>query len=151
MTTEEQQRVQKVFDMINSAEVIQIDNGPLLNSWLSDEVKGDPDNEVFDFSWHDSEGHLYGINFTEANLLYAHVEDGLILCADSEGEATKLALYHLSRVKSSVDSSQCGWKYYNGHGGEWETDCGEVYDANDLACQSIRHCPHCNRETFVRD
>jgi hypothetical protein len=43
--------------------------------------------------------------------------------------------------------SACFWKYHNGHGGEWETQCGAWYDADDFGCSSIRRCPKCGRET----
>ena len=43
--------------------------------------------------------------------------------------------------------SACYWKYRNGHGGEWETQCGGLYDADDFGCSSIRKCPKCGRET----
>lgn len=41
----------------------------------------------------------------------------------------------------------CLWQFKNGHGGEWKTSCGALYDADDFGCSSIRKCPNCGKKT----
>lgn len=43
----------------------------------------------------------------------------------------------------------CVWKYHDSHGGEWETQCGTSYSADDFGCSSITVCPGCGRTTTV--
>ena len=82
------------------AQAVSIDNGPLLTSWDTSEVTGDPDNQIVHFSWSDDDGSEYSAIFTEGGISNATVaEDGTLHCEDHEGEQCTISLYTLQQLK----------------------------------------------------
>jgi len=156
MKPQEIKRVNSVFAMIDTADVVQIDNGPLLNSWDTDGVSGERENEILNFSWHDDEGLMYNCKIDEGGLLDACVIDGHIRCFDTEGEPTDIRVFELKDKKTHLSLGKCSWRtVMSGRTRSGNVTCGAdvllheagcgYYYAWDRKADFPTKCPHCAR------
>lgn len=90
----------KFVQMLKTAECVQLDDGPLLTSWATSEVNGDPDNEILQVSW-ESEGLLYSAKFTERGVSEGRFdsEPAVFILEDAEGSECRLRLYTLTPIR----------------------------------------------------
>lgn len=70
-----QKEIVALFDQINKADIISIDDGPVLTSWNASPVskKFDAENEILHFTW-DDEGLVFSIILCEDGLREAVVD-----------------------------------------------------------------------------
>lgn len=86
-------KVAKFMDLLGMADIVMVDDGPMLSSWDSSPATGTPDNEIARFSWEDG-GHIYSVTVTEAAVQNAeYVPDTCsFLMDDHDGERIKINL-----------------------------------------------------------
>jgi hypothetical protein len=142
------EKIDKLLRALHKANAITVNKSPLLTTWQEAVVEGQPDNQILYFSWADDAGDAYSVSITEGDFENAVVKEHAISCADHEGDPAIINLYNLVPVLIGADSPVCVWKYHQGHGGEWSTSCGEVYDADDFGCKEITQCPNCKLPTL---
>ena len=91
--------VQRILDVIDSADVLVVADSPYLHSVETDHPTGDPDNEVLRANWHDAEGLEFEVKFTEAGLLQARIEGHIVIAEDHEGQETTIELFRLAPLE----------------------------------------------------
>lgn len=91
--------VQRILDVIGSADVIVVAYSPYLHSVQTNNPTSDPDNEVRRATWSDAEGLEFEVNFAEAGLVQARIEGHTIIAEGHEGEETKIELFRLEPLE----------------------------------------------------
>ena len=91
--------MQRILNVIGSADVVVVADSPYLHSVQTDDATGDPDNEVLRANWHDAEGLEFEVKFTEAGLLQAQIEGHVVIAEDHEGQETKIELFRLAPLE----------------------------------------------------
>lgn len=92
------ERYRQLMHLFNTADVIQIDSGPLLVHWDLDEpYDPEPDDEIVYASWVDDEGLQFSVKFTARGLAYAMLDEASksFRIDDHEGEPVTLAFFML--------------------------------------------------------
>lgn len=133
-------RVRKVYDLIASAKAWGIDDSPVITDVLLDELRGDPENQVFHFTW-TVDDELYSETLTEDDLARCTLrEDGMLLFPDADGGPMSLRCFgpvaaQALQVKSKNAPHICGL------GGEHDGDCPACAEAKvasrDLAAEWV--------------
>ena len=90
------EKVHKIFNLINSADVVVIDDSPLLQSWDNYPIiDDDAENEVLFFNWTDGE-YEYSETITQDDLDNAEIINAntIAIHKDTDDEI-KISLYKL--------------------------------------------------------
>lgn len=89
---------QHLLTLLAAADAIQVDQGPLLSSWETEDPIGDPDNVVITATWEDTEG-TYTTEITESGLAAGTWSaEGVFECFDSNGHPALIELFSLKRI-----------------------------------------------------
>lgn len=76
---------------------------PLLRTWDSSPISGDPENQIAHFSWCD-EDYNFGCSLDEAGVTSgSFAEDGTFSCTDTEGEPVTLKFYRLKVLQQRAN------------------------------------------------
>lgn len=119
--------VRKAYDLIAAAKAWQIDDSPVITSMSLDELRGEPENEVFHFNWVDDEDQLYSEILTEEDLAAVEfAKDGSLLFPDADGGP--MALRCFGPVAATVDTPKRA-PHVCGLDGEHEGDCPACQEA----------------------
>lgn len=90
--------LQVVANLLKIAGAVSVDGGPVLTIWSSDDIQGDPDNQIAHFTWMDEELQ-YDCAINEDGVSAgSFAEDGAFTCLDNEGEALTLKFYELKAI-----------------------------------------------------
>lgn len=86
-------KVAKFMKLLETADIVVVDDGPMLSDWEIASVEGTPDNEVAYFSW-ESEGESFSAILTEEGIEGATYdpEKKAFFLTDHEGNDLKINL-----------------------------------------------------------
>lgn len=100
-------KVEKFMELLGTADIVMVDDGPMLTDWEVAPREDSPENEVIRFSW-ESEGYSYSVIFTEEGIEGVRYDPVLkaFFLEDDEGQETKL---NLGNYKS-LDVDAEDWK-----------------------------------------
>ena len=88
--------VQEVLALLDQADAVSVDGGPLLSTWEVEEATGDADNQVAYFSWADRE-YEYSLKLTEEMILQGHFGDSdAFICSETDEDDTEIRFYSLT-------------------------------------------------------
>ena len=90
------EKVHKIFNLINSADVVVIDDSPLLQSWDNYPIiDDDAENEILYFNWTDGE-YEYSETITQDDLNDAEIINAntIVIHKDTDDEI-EISLYKL--------------------------------------------------------
>ena len=94
---------EQIIAALDAATVFVVDDSPYLHSYETESSLADaehPSDIIFGFSWHDDEGQIFEVKFSEVVLSEAEVdENGTIFLPDADGEPTEIKLYDLKQIK----------------------------------------------------
>lgn len=95
-------KIREILQKIQSADVISLDNSPLLQSWeISEgfeESEYDPSDIIISFNWSDDEWDECKVSFTAENLSNAKFGEGsnkALYLLDSDGQECSIHIYNL--------------------------------------------------------
>lgn len=132
--------VRKVYDLIASAKAWEFDDSPVITDVVLDELRGDPENEVFYFTWA-VDDELYSEKITEEDLARCTLrEDGMLLFPDADGGPMSLRCFGLVAAQALQPKSKgvphiCG--YPGEHGGDCPACAEAKVAARDLAAEWV--------------
>ncbi len=85
------------YEMLQKADAVRIDSGPLLEEWDISPIEGIGDIEVASFSWED-DGLEYTLSLTEDSFNNGVWFDGIFQCLDSDGILSKIEMFSLVKM-----------------------------------------------------
>lgn len=85
-------KIQEFIDLLNRADSVEVSSSPLLTSWNTAPLTGEPDNEIIHFTWVDEDGS-YSVTFTESGIENGKWVGGSFICIDSEGDENAIRLH----------------------------------------------------------
>ena len=86
------------YEMLQKADAVRIDSGPLLEEWDISPIEGIGDIEIASFSWED-DGLGYTLSLTEDSFNNGvWLKDGTFQCRDSEGVTCKIEMFSLVKM-----------------------------------------------------
>lgn len=90
----------KFLALLDAADAVKVDGGPLLTSWDISETTGARDNQIVRFAW-ESEGLCFSAILTEEGIAQGtyNAATGEFIVEDMEGETTTVVLHALSALK----------------------------------------------------
>jgi hypothetical protein len=84
--------------MLQKADAVRIDGGPLLDDWDISPIEGISDIEIARFSWEDASEECY-VSLTEDSFNNGvWLKDGTFQCRDSEGILYKIEMFSLVKM-----------------------------------------------------
>lgn len=86
----------KLKRLLEQADAVTIDDGPLLTSWDADWDAGE-DDTVVHFSWTDGE-YQYQAQLERGGIASGDFENGAFTCEDHEGEKTTIKMFTLESL-----------------------------------------------------
>lgn len=90
------------FNLLNKAQVVTVDDGPLLNHWLTDEPNDHDDNQIVHFSWTDGESN-YSCDLSQDGVASGKFgETGEFLCVDCEGDPVCIRFFSISPLNQTI-------------------------------------------------
>lgn len=92
--------LEAVLDLLRNADMITVDDGPMLSGSDVSDVTGDADNEVAYLSWVDNEGLSFGCKLTEGGIAAGEWVDTKFVCEDHEGQPTVLRFFRVTPLTS---------------------------------------------------
>nr|WP_158386596.1 hypothetical protein [Comamonas testosteroni] len=85
-------KIQEFIDLLTRADSAEVSSSPLLTSWNTAPLTGEPDNEIIHFTWVDEDGS-YSVTFTETGIENGKWVGGSFICIDSEGDENAIRLH----------------------------------------------------------
>lgn len=89
-------KVESIVNQISNADVITVDDGPLLHSCEANDVTGEADNDVLVFTWVDEEGLEFQSIINEGALAEATFTGNELHVKDTSGEDTTIKIFNLA-------------------------------------------------------
>lgn len=94
-------KLQEVLTLVGTADMITVDNGPMLPGSGVTEVTGEPGNEVVYLSWVDDEGLSFGCKLTEGGIAAGEWVGAEFVCDDHEGQPTALRFFKVTPLTAA--------------------------------------------------
>ena len=98
--------IPELLKTIESADVVTVGDSPMLHCVATEDVNGDPDNEVLQANWQDAEGQECCVRFTEGGLAEARVTGNKIVAPDNEGDETLIQLFRLEPAEIRLEAAR---------------------------------------------
>lgn len=132
--------VRKVYDLIANAKAWEFDDSPVITDVSLDELRGDPENEVFHFTWA-VDDELYSETLTEDDLARCTIrEDGMLLFPDADGGPMELRCFGPVAAQA-LQPESTGTPHICGRSGDNQGDCPACLEARvaarDLAAEWV--------------
>lgn len=104
--------IENILALLSVADVVSVDDGPLLTEWDLAEVVGLPDNEVVHFTWDDEYGS-FAETLTEGGIAAGkfYPEDAKLVCENAEGEPTTIRFFTLDPLRQPGAGSKAAAKF----------------------------------------
>lgn len=85
--------IERLFSLLNAASAVTIDDGAMLTNFETDDITGDPDNQVICFTWTYGECD-FSESLTESGIAAGVFEsDGKFVANNSEGDRTVIRFF----------------------------------------------------------
>ena len=88
------ENIEKLSRLLNEADAIRIDDGCLLEDWDTAPPTGEPENQIFRFSWTDGDCD-YSDVLTEEGVASGRFLDGKFICPNAEGDLTTITFHQV--------------------------------------------------------
>lgn len=96
-------KLQEVLALVENADMITVDNGPMLSGSDVSDVTGEPDNEVVCLSWVDDAGLSFGCKLTEGGIAAGEWVGAEFVCDDHEGQPTALRFFKVTPLTAAKE------------------------------------------------
>lgn len=90
---------QQLARALESADLVKVDDSPLLSNWAESFVENIPDNQIYHFKWTDDEAQMFSCTLTEANVKNGEWKGNKFICEDHEGNETTIEFFTLTPIK----------------------------------------------------
>lgn len=97
-TADQQSKLQMFMNLLEKANAVTIDNGPVLINWSTSSIEGVRDNCLVRFSWVD-EDFTFATVLDEGGISDGNFsDDGVFVCEDNEGDTTEIRMFALAQI-----------------------------------------------------
>lgn len=93
---------QQFLDLLERADAVSVDDGPILTSWGISNAEGEDTNEIAAFSWTDGD-YEYWYKITEKAVHEGHFDkNGVFVTSETIENETNIRFYTLNRISPNL-------------------------------------------------
>lgn len=126
--------IERLFSLLNAASAFTIDEGAMLTDFETDNITGDPENQVVCFTWTYGECD-FSESLTEGGIAAGVFEsNGKFVANNSEGDKTVIRFFDVEALRLDV-GKQAATRFFREllNSAESLTGIAEVYGSRTLA------------------